>query len=399
MAELPKTWEGVRLGDFVESEKGKKPKNESKKQSDRHSLPYVDIQAFEEGIIGSWTDGTGCRLCHESDFLMVWDGSRSGLVGKGMNGALGSTLVRINFPSMVNNYAFYFLQSKYQQINTRAKGTGTPHVDPGLLWNYEFPIPPKNEQLRIVAKIEQLFSELEKGIDNLRTARAQLKVYRHALLKYAFEGKLTAQWREDNKDKLETAEVMLKRIQTERVESFRQKLADWDARGKQGDKPKTSKNLPPLSTEELAELPELPEGWRWFKLASLSDVSGGLTKNPKRDSLPTKRPFLRVANVYANRLELADIHHTGVSNAEFERVVLVKGDLLVVEGNGSVDQIGRVAIWNGAVDGCVHQNHLIKVRSLNVARPELFLYPRRPPKLPHLWPLQTPPLPAHDVAA
>ncbi len=193
MAELPKTWEGVRLGDFVESEKGKKPKNESKKQSDRHSLPYVDIQAFEEGIIGSWTDGTGYRLCHESDFLMVWDGSRSGLVGKGMNGALRSTLVRINFPSMVNNYAFYFLQSKYQQINTRAKSTGTPHVDPGLLWNYEFPIPPKNEQLRIIAKIEQLFSELEKGIDNLRTARAQLKMYRHALLKYAFEGKLTAQ--------------------------------------------------------------------------------------------------------------------------------------------------------------------------------------------------------------
>lgn len=197
--QLPKTWAEVNLGDFVENDKGKKPKNESKVQTAVHILPYVDIQAFEENVIRTWTDGIGCRLCSETDFLMVWDGSRSGLVGKGVNGALGSTLVRINFPSMVNDYAYYFLQSKYQQINTRAKGSGTPHVDPDLLWNYKFPIPPLAEQHRIVGKIEELFSELDKGIENLKTARAQLKVYRQALLKNAFEGKLTALWREQNK--------------------------------------------------------------------------------------------------------------------------------------------------------------------------------------------------------
>ncbi|OIO71193.1 MAG: hypothetical protein AUJ56_04800 [Zetaproteobacteria bacterium CG1_02_49_23] len=163
--ELPTTWEAEKLGNFVVNEKGKKPKSQSPEQSETHTIPYVDIEAFEEGIIKSWTEGTGCRLCYESDFLMVWDGSRSGLVGKGMNGALGSTLVRINFPSMVNDYAFYFLQSKYQQINSRAKGSGTPHVDPDLLWNYSFSIAPLNEQHRIVAKIEELFSELEKGVE------------------------------------------------------------------------------------------------------------------------------------------------------------------------------------------------------------------------------------------
>lgn len=190
--ELPNSWARVKLGDFVENEKGKKPKNESKTETAVHFLPYVDIQAFEENVIRTWTDGIGCRLCYDTDFLMVWDGSRSGLVGKGINGALGSTLVRIYFPSMVNDYAYYFLQSKYQQINTRAKGVGIPHVDPNLLWNYDFPIPPLNEQHRIVAKIEKLFSELDKGIENMKTARAQIKVYRQALLKHAFEGKLTS---------------------------------------------------------------------------------------------------------------------------------------------------------------------------------------------------------------
>ncbi|POZ52483.1 restriction endonuclease subunit S [Methylovulum psychrotolerans] len=178
---LPNSWAVVKLGNFVKSDKGKKPRNESKIETETHTLPYIDIQAFEEGVIKSWTDGDGCRLCFETDFLMVWDGSRSGLVGKGINGVLGSTLVRIYFPSMVNDYAFYFLQSKYQEINTRAKGSGTPHVDPYLLWNYQFPIPPKNEQHRIVAKIEALFSELDKGIESLKTAREQLKIYRQAL--------------------------------------------------------------------------------------------------------------------------------------------------------------------------------------------------------------------------
>ncbi len=265
---LPDSWASVKLGDFVENEKGKKPKSESKTKTDTHLLPYVDIQTFEEGIVRSWTDGTGCRLCHETDFLMVWDGARAGLVGKGVNGALGSTLVRINFPSMVNDYAFYFLLSKYLQINTRAKGSGTPHVDPDLLWNYEFPIPPKNEQHRIVAKIEELFSELDKGIENLNTARAQLKVYRQALLKHAFEGKLTAQWREQNKDKLEPAAALLARIQTEREQRYQQQLKQWQATG--GSKPKAPKALPPLTALELAELPELPEGWAWIKLGELT---------------------------------------------------------------------------------------------------------------------------------
>jgi type I restriction enzyme, S subunit len=372
--ELPNSWVVVKLGDFVKSEKGKKPQSESKTESETYTLPYIDIQAFEERIIKSWTDGVGCRLCYETDFLMVWDGSRSGLVGKGVNGALGSTLVRINFPSIINNYAFYFLQSKYQQINTRAKGVGIPHVDPALLWNYDFPIAPLPEQHRIVAKIEALFSELDKGVESLKTAREQLKTYRQALLKHAFSGKLTEQWRAENPDKLETAEALLQRIQTEREQRYRQQLNDWEATGKQGTKPKAPKTLPPLTAEELAELPELPEGWAWVKLADISDVSGGLTKNSKRSDLSIKRPFLRVGNVYANKLLLDDMHLIGISESEIERVELIKNDILIVEGNGSADQIGRAAIWNGAVEGCVHQNHLIKARPLKSVTSEFILY-------------------------
>ena len=87
----------------------------------------------------------------------------------------------------------------------------------------------QNEQRRIVAKIEELFSELDKGVESLKTARGQLNVYRQAVLKHAFEGKLTAQWREENEDKLETPEQLLARIKQERETRYERQLKEWKA--------------------------------------------------------------------------------------------------------------------------------------------------------------------------
>ena len=116
---------------------------------------------------------------------------------------------------------------------------------------------------------------------------------------------------------------------------------------------------------------ELPKGWIWTTVAQLGKVSGGLTKNAKRGLHDLQLPYLRVANVQANELRLVDIETIGITPGELPRTLLEKGDLLVVEGNGSPDQIGRVAIWNGSITPCLHQNHLIKVR---LAYPEYGSY-------------------------
>jgi len=105
-----------------------------------------------------------------------------------------------------------------------------------------------------------------------------------------------------------------------------------------------------------------PERWVWTTLEKLGAVSGGVTKNAGRANQPHRLPYLRVANVYANRLDLNEIAFIDASEVDLKRTLLQKGDLLVVEGNGSIDQIGRVALWSGAIDPCIHQNHIIKVR-------------------------------------
>ncbi len=175
-----------------------------------------------------------------------------------------------------NEYIYYYLKGAKQLAESKATGTTFKEISGSAFNKLPVPLPPTNEQHRIVAKIEELFSELDKGIENLKTARAQLKVYRQSLLKHAFEGKLTSQWRAENRDKLETADTLLKRIQQERAQRYQQQLADWEAVGKQGTKPRAPKHLPPLTASELAELPELPDGWAWTRLGNTNvEVSDG----------------------------------------------------------------------------------------------------------------------------
>lgn len=180
----------IEFGTIMNMVKGKKPLNQSPKKKEGFK-PYVDIKAFETDKVDNYTDGEKCLACAEGDILIVCDGSRSGLVGKAIDGYVGSTLAKISAEGLNGDYLFYFLQGKYTLLNTKKKGTGTPHLNPDLLRKQKIYVPSIEEQDRIVSRIEELFSELDKGVETLKIIKEQLAVYRQAVLKDAFEGKLT----------------------------------------------------------------------------------------------------------------------------------------------------------------------------------------------------------------
>jgi len=97
-------------------------------------------------------------------------------------------------------------------------------------------------------------------------------------------------------------------------------------------------------------------------LNEVSVVTSGLTKNPNRPTFHRKMKYLRVANVLYDQIDLEDVQEIGVQDAEVEKASLHAGDVLFVEGNGSPDQIGRVAVWDGQMEPMLHQNHIIKAR-------------------------------------
>jgi type I restriction enzyme, S subunit len=273
-------------------------------------------------------------------------------------------------------YLQYLLNSaKFVSFASHLNEGDRPRVDFNAIGVYKLPLAPTQEQKRIVEKVEELFSDLDAGIESLKKARQQLKIYRQAVLKWAFEGKLTERWREEAKQQgipLKTGAELLEEIEVEREKRYRQQvsewegaIAQWEQEGRSGKKPRKPKKLKESVAHAWIKLDKIsatPDIWIWTKLGEVATVSGGLTKNSKRSLLEEKLPYLRVANVYANYLNLDDVHEIGISENEIERVLLKLNDLLIVEGNGSIEQIGRVSIWNGSIDPCVHQNHLIKAR-------------------------------------
>ena len=246
-----------KIEEIIQISKGKKPKLISK-VLEKGLMPYVDIKAFEQKIIDNYTDGEKCLPCEDGDLLIVCDGSRSGLVGRAVKGYVGSTLARIDIDkSVLPEYIYHFIQGKYIQLNTSIKGTGTPHLNQKLLKSFELYVPSLEGQHRIVTRIEELFSQLDSGVETLKKTKEQLKVYRQAVLKEAFEG------------------------------AFTQHLPiEDDLEWYEGD---------------IINLPPIPKKWRYIYLSKLGELARGKSKHRPRNDAKLfengKYPFLQTGDI------------------------------------------------------------------------------------------------------
>ena len=180
-----------------------------------------DLRKTSENISAKY----GRSTLKEGDLVMSMVGTigKVAMVPESLEGGnITQSSVRIRAESSIIDryYLAWFLRSPlmFRQFGASRLGTAVPRLNVGDIRLLKLSIPPLAEQKRIVAKIEELFSELDAGEESLRRARRQLGVYRQSLLKQAFEGKLTAPWRAQNPDLLESPDQLLTRIQEERRE-------------------------------------------------------------------------------------------------------------------------------------------------------------------------------------
>lgn len=125
---------------------------------------------------------------------------------------------------------------------------------------------------------------------------------------------------------------------------------------------RTKALIPALFNEMFGDPATNLKGWKLTPISDIADVQGGLQLTPKRNAYSLRCPYVRVANVQRGFLVLDEMKEIGILETEYERTKLVRGDLLLVEGNGNPKEVGRAAIWDGSIENCVHQNHLIRVR-------------------------------------
>ena len=120
--------------------------------------------------------------------------------------------------------------------------------------------------------------------------------------------------------------------------------------------------IPALFVDMFGDPATNPKGWPVATLDKQAEIQGGLQVSTKRNALPIELPYLRVANVFRGKLNLSEIKTIRVTAAEALRARLMSGDILVVEGHGNPNELGRAAIWDGSINDCTHQNHLIRIR-------------------------------------
>jgi type I restriction enzyme S subunit len=225
-----------------------------------------------------------------------------------------------------------------------------------------FPLAPRGEQLRIVNKIEELFSGLDKSIESLKTAREQLKVYRQAVLKHAFEGKLSAGWRQAYKRTLKSQDHLRGLIQTERDARYQEQSHNWqkavqcpESSGKKDTKLAKPRRLDTLHVNSVSRR-DLPDGWGWELLGNLNtDVFDG----PFGSSLKTSDyvddgvRVIRLENI--GSLRFIDDKVSYISEEKYELLkkhTVRAGDIIVA--SFVIDGI-RLAILPETIDRAVNK--------------------------------------------
>lgn len=300
----------------------------------------------------------------------VWVG-KTALVEKPGDWGFSNHMTRLRVadgmsPMFVARQLHYLCMSGYFAFHCKKHINQSSVARTQLAEEVPFRLPPANEQKRIAAKLNRLLARERKLRQQFDELPELIQQYRAAVLEAACTGRLVpteAELARKERRDFETASALLERILVERRAKWEAtQLAKMRAAGKAPKDDKWKEKFKLLEVPSIAGLPELPAGWSYASMAHVCEIQGGIQKQPKRRPRSNHYPFLRVANVRRESLDLTQIHQIELFKGELETFQLQAGDLLIVEGNGSLSEIGRMAVWADQIPTCVHQNHIIRAR-------------------------------------
>ncbi|EJM7149979.1 restriction endonuclease subunit S [Vibrio parahaemolyticus] len=397
--ELPKSWELVRIGCMSTLENGDRSKNYPNKsvlvesgipfvnaghlvnsRINEAEMTYITQERFDLLRAGKFNDG---------DILFCLRGSlgKCAIVENFGIGAIASSLVIVKpEKSVIPEYLLKFFESPLSLSNIRKydNGTAQPNLSASDLAKFVIPLPPLNEQHRIVAKVDELmalcdqleqqteasieahqvlvttlldtltnsadadelmqnWARISEHFDTLFTTEESIDQLKQTILQLAVMGKLVSQ---DPND--EPASELLKRIAEEKAQLVKEK------------KIKKQKALPPISEDEKSF--ELPNGWSYERLGNICEKMGsGSTPRGGQSAYVTEGiPFLRSQNVWNGELKLNDIAYIPQeTHDKMENTKVYPGDVLL---NITGASLGRSTIFPEEIPEANVSQHVTIIR-------------------------------------
>lgn len=344
----PSSWLTVSLKELARAKMGKtilKPE-----------LTQTGLPVYSAGVTTEpWGYIEGCDVSYGSETIVISARGNIGMPKRPRHIPFVCTQTTIAcsaYEPEIAGWLYWFLNQ--YDYSKKSSQTTIPMLRTSDVDSFQIPLPPLAEQKRIVAKIEELFSELDAGEESLRRARQQLGIYRQSLLKQAFEGKLTEHWRKQNPSLLESPEQLLKHIQAERQVRYKEQckawpfaLKKWEKDGRKGKKPtnpKEPKFVAPIDPEIESKLPCLPNSWCWGTAEHTCDVVRG--GSPRPAGSPTfydgDIPFLKVADLTRVEGPYVDSFTSTIKEAGLQKTRYIEPPVLMISNSGATLGVPRI---------------------------------------------------------
>jgi restriction endonuclease S subunit len=267
-----------------------------------------------------------------------------------------NTIIRFRPHAALSDYALivfrhYAVSGIFGRI---ARGVGIQHLGASRFAELQFPLPPLNEQKRIAEAVAQRTAEIRKAGSHLQSASKRLYMQRQEILAAAVSGELVAPSDGD-------------------MGSPEHASAATPHHYKNGDNPQGALFESHATPHALnGDLVALPAAWVWTRIDSVGEVRIGRQRSPKHHHGDHVRPYLRVANVFEDRIDTSEVHQMNFTPEEYAVYALKRGDILLNEGQ-SPELVGRPAMFRGELDSVCFQNTLIRFRAGPLVDPEFAL--------------------------
>jgi type I restriction enzyme S subunit len=333
MSELPTGWAQTTLSEIAAWGSGGTP-SRSEPSYYGGGIPWIKTGELGPRFVSSTEESISVEGLSNSSAKLFPAGS----VAIAMYGAtIGKTSI-LGIPATTNQacavgiphfevttkeYLYHFLCSQKEAFVEAGKGGAQPNISQAIIKDWKLPLAPLPEQKCIADKLDSVLARVDACRDRLDRLPALLKRFRRSILDAATSGRLTKDWR----------------------------------------------NQPESS---ITDNPTTPASWTICKIKDAGKIQLGRQRSPKFHSGENMLPYLRVQNVFEDRLDLSDVMSMDFPGEDFERYQLHPGDILLNEGQ-SPEYLGRPAMYRGELPGACFTNTLIRFQAYSHVKAEYAL--------------------------
>ncbi|MDN5309794.1 MAG: type restriction enzyme subunit [Methanolobus sp.] len=342
------SWERVQLGEIASILNGFAFKSRLF-NNEKRGVPLLRIRDISTNESNTYFSGDYDEqyIVSKGDIVVGMDGDFNCSIWKGVPSLLNQRVCKIESETEMYSKDFLFLVLPHylNAINEHTSSQTVKHLSSKSIQEILLPLPPLSEQNRIVAAIKSLFARLDETNERLDRVPEIMKVFRQAVLVAACDGRLTEEWRKQQKDLPDPEELQ---------EQISRAIKEATAKSK-----KKAKSLDPLSEIELDGLQDIPENWLWIKIGDLTlGVEYGTSAKSNESG---EVPVLRMGNIQNGRFDWSNLVYTN-DKAEIAKYLLTKDDVLFNRTN-SPDLVGKTAIYKGEKTA-IFAGYLIRINQL-----------------------------------